>query len=221
MKHCKHCDVDIVGDRKKCPLCHTALPDNEPMSEEVYPMIPTVYHQFHILFKILLFVSVLIAIAVITINLIFEKSGLWSIFVVGGVLCVWLSLGLAIRKRRNIPKSILYQVFLISVICVLWDFFTGWNRWSIDYVVPILCASGMISLLLLSWILKWGIENIIVYFCIDIFFGIVPIVFYLTGQLRVVVPSILCVAGSLVSIAALIIFKGESIWAELRRRFYV
>ena len=46
----------------------------------------------------------------------------------------WLSLALAVRKRKNIPKGMLYQVALLSIICMIWDFATGWNGWSIDYV---------------------------------------------------------------------------------------
>lgn len=221
MMRCKHCEINVSGERERCPLCHSELTREGAKSPDIFPFIPTVYHQHSFIFKIMLFASVVLVIAAAAINLIFIETGPWAMFVLGGVLCVWLSIFLAIQKRKNIPKGLLYQVVFISAVSVIWDLLTGFEKWSIDYVIPILCASMMVAMPLLSLFLKWGIENIITYFAINILFGIVPIIFYFTGILNVIIPSILCVACSLVSVAALAIFKGESIWAELRRRLYM
>lgn len=216
MLHCDKCSVDVGGKRDICPLCQGRL--SGEASRESFPLVPTIYRQFHLLFKILLFVSVTFGIIAIAINLILEDTGWWSLIVVGGTLSMWLSLSLAIRKRKNIPKTIVYQVVLLSLICIVWDFLTVWNGWSIDYVIPILFLSGIAAMAVLTKVLSWEIENIIIYLCIDALFGIVPIIFYFTHILGVVIPSVICVAGCVLSLAFLCIFKGDSIWAELKRR---
>lgn len=225
MRTCEKCNVRVVGERESCPLCQndlsSAKENANSKSEEVFPLVPTIYHQFSFIFKLLIFISVVAVLVSVSVNLILPDYGAWSLFVVGGVACLWISLALAIRKRKNIPKNMMYQVVIISVGCVLWDVFTGWRGWSVDYVIPILCIAVMISLAVLSIILNWKFENIIIYFCIEALFCIVPLIFYLTGILHVVIPSIICSLCSVVSIAAIIIFKGDSIWAELKRRLYI
>lgn len=216
MRHCNKCGVDIDGGPSRCPLCQGPL-TGEP-SKGVFPFIPTIYHKFHMFFKVFLFICILGAVTSVAANLLMDDSPPWSLFVVLGMGCVWLSLTLAVRKRKNIPKGMLYQTCLISVICVLWDALTGWNHWSLDFVVPILCLSGIITMAILSKILDWEIENTIIYLWIDALFGIVPLIFYFTDLLVIKIPSIICVAGSIISLAAIIIFKGDSIWAELKRK---
>lgn len=219
MEHCKNCKIDVAGKRRRCPLCQGNLSGTP--TEESFPVIPTIYHQFNFLFKILLFITIAGAVIAVAINLIFEETGLWSHFVVFGVICLWLSLSFAIRKRKNIPKGLLYQVILLSLLCIFWDFLTGWRGWSIDYAIPILCLSVMAAMAVLSKVLEWQIENIIIYFCIDALFGIIPLIFVLTRIVNVRIPSIICVAGSILSVAAIAVFKGDSIWAELKRRLYL
>ena len=56
---------------------------------------------------------------------------------------------------------------------------------------------------------------------IDAVFGIVPLVFLLTGMLAVILPSLLCVGISVISMAALFLFEGERMMTELRRRLHI
>ena len=56
------------------------------------------------------------------------------------------SLAFALHKWRNIPKNMIYQVVILSLLAVVWDRFTGWHGWSLDYVIPILCVTAMVSM---------------------------------------------------------------------------
>ena len=147
-----------------------------------------------------------LAVVSVAVNLLLPQSGLWSLFVLAGIGCLWISLAIAIRKRHNIPKNMLYQVVVISGLSALWDWLTGWRGWSIDYVIPIVCVCAMAALGILSRVMKWQISDLLVYFCLDGVFGIVPIIFYITGCLHVPYPSIVCVAVSVISLAAILLF---------------
>lgn len=220
MKHCEKCNVDVTGKRENCPLCQSQLERiDDQQSIDIFKPVQTVYHQYAMFFKIFLFATIAASVVSVAVNMLLPETGLWSIFVVGGLFCVWVSLFIAVRKRRNIPKGLIYQVVIISVFCVIWDLATGWRGWSIDYVFPIMCIATMITIAILAKVLEWKIEHIMVYFIIDSIFGIVPLIFFLTGMLTVPYPSIICVAGSIISIAAIVIFNGGNILSELRRRF--
>ena len=96
----------------------------------------------------------------------------------------------AFHYRRNVPKSILYQVVVSCVLTVLWDYSTGWQGWSIDYVIPSACVVAMLVLAITArWCLKLNLGSFIVYFTIAALFAIVPVMFYVRGMLQVVYPS--------------------------------
>ena len=60
----------------------------------------------------------------------------WFWFAGAGCACAWLVVMVAYYKRRNILKNEMWQLLLISVIAILWDRFTGWKGWSVDFVIP-------------------------------------------------------------------------------------
>ena len=70
-------------------------------------------------------------------------------------------------------------------------------------------------------ILKIGVRDLIVYLFIDIIFGFIPIIFILTGILSVAFPSVICVATSAISLSALILFQGDNMKAELRKKMHI
>lgn len=146
MKYCEQCKVSVTGQRSRCPLCQSVLRDEGEPYEEVFPVIPTVYNRFQFFFKLLIFASAVLGIVSAVINLLLPQSGVWSLFVLGGIGCLWVFLFIAVRKRNNIPKNILWQVAVTILFCLLWDLFTGWHGWSVDYVVPSICVAAMAAL---------------------------------------------------------------------------
>src|SRR5699024_11271684 len=54
----------------------------------------------------------------------------WSLFVAGGVACLWLLLYISIARRRNVLKALTQQVVAVCALGVLWDLCTGWRAWS-------------------------------------------------------------------------------------------
>ena len=138
MKYCAKCKVTVTGAGTRCPLCQGGLQENgEPdVRGAIFPNIPDTLHKHSLFFRILILVSVAAVVICGVINLILPEHGWWSLFVLAGVVCGWISLAVAFHYRRNVPKSILYQVVVVCVLTTLWDYWTGWHGWSIDYVIP-------------------------------------------------------------------------------------
>lgn len=221
MKRCEKCRVDVAGDRKYCPLCQNELGEAEGEVREAFPRIPTIYHQYNLFFRILILVSIVAGVTCVTINLLVPDSGWWSVFVVAGFICLWVSLAIGVRKRKNIPKNMMYQVVVLSLLGVGWDLLTGWRGWSLDYLFPIVCMCAMLTFSILYRVLHMHLSDVLIYLILDAFFGILPVVFFFTGLLRVPYPSLICAASSVISLSVLLLFEGESLAAELRRRLHV
>ena len=224
MKICEKCDVIISGGFIKCPLCrHTLVSESGENNNgrDIFPFIPLVRHKHSFLLNLVLLISAAVVIISFIINWMMPQSGFWSLFVIAGVACVWLSLFVAIRKRNNLLKNISYQVTIVSILSVFWDIFTGWYGWSVDFFIPIAFVSAMSATAVLAHIFKIQTETYIIYSFLLMLYGIIPAVFVLSGLSVIIYPSLICVAGSLFSFAALLIFEGRNMAAELKRRLHL
>jgi hypothetical protein len=221
MQDCVHCRVKILGDHTVCPLCSGILEGKKDPDEDVFPHIPTIYQEFNMFIRILILISIVAVVASFAINMIFTSDSRWSILVAAGVLCMWISLFFIIRKKHNIAKTILWQVGIISVLSFIWDRSMGWIGWSIDYVIPTICLIAMIVMAVGAKILKIGVRDLIVYLMIDAIFGFIPAIFIIFGWANVIFPSVVCVAASIISLSALILFEGENMKIEIRKRMHI
>lgn len=230
MKYCKKCKVSVPSCRARCPLCQGILsgPDAEELSAqelaaegEVFPYIPTVYRQYNLFFRTMIFVSLVIAVSAFVLNFLFFDDNWWSLFVIAGVAAVWITVAMAIRKRSTFCKRILYQVVTLSVLLVLFDLFTGWYRWSVNFIIPGLCIFALISVAIIALVMHRRIENYIIYLFVTGLFGIFPLLFLVTGWATITWPSVVSIALSILSCSGLFLFEGNASWAELKKRLHM
>lgn len=221
MRYCRRCGLTVAGQRKYCPLCQAELEKQDTEEDEIFPEIPTIFRKYNVFFRSLILASVIISVTGIIINILIPADFWWSFFVAGGIGCLWISMAIAISKRNNIPKNILYQVFIISVCAVAWDFCTNWRAWSVNYVIPITCTLAMLSMAIIAKVTNLHVRDYIIYLMIAMLFGIIPVAFILTGIVKVLYPSLICVAASIISLTALILFEGDNMRAELKRRLHL
>ncbi|MBQ6809250.1 MAG: hypothetical protein IJP09_00910 [Clostridia bacterium] len=219
MKHCSKCKLDVRTNSEVCPLCQNKLTgENE---EAMYPTIPTIYKKFELFFKIFFMASIGLAVVCVATNLMFSPSNAWWPFAVFGIFCIWLSVFHIIKRRKNIPKTILTQAVISAVLCVIWDFWTGWHGWSIDFVLPIIFTVAMIGLFIVARCLKLKEQEYIMHFTTIVVFCIITVIFYALDITNIVIPSIICFSSGIITLAALIIFDGKSMKEELRKRFHL
>lgn len=221
MKHCESCKVDIIGERRICPLCGQILVGEANGTKSVFPYVPSIQKQFGMLIKIITISAIVCCVIAVAINMMIPQSGWWSVFVVMGVICLFVSTTVAINKSSNPPKNIIYQATTVIISCVLWDLLTGWYGWSIDFILPLAAISAMLSLSVTAMVLKIPMEDTLLYLLIASFYGIIPIIFILTKSINVIYPSLICCALSIIYLATLIVFRGKHINSELEKRFHL
>lgn len=220
MLYCKNCKTHLAGNYKRCPLCQGDLTGEANPAENVFPVIHPSKAENHALITRLAFATVVITAVCIAVNLIVPAGGWWFLFVIGGFCSFWLSLILVLKKRKNIPKTILWQVILLSLMAFAWDYFTGFQGWSLNYVLPILCTNAMIAMSVIAKIRKLDIQNYILYLIIDCAFGIMSFVLLVTGRIQLIIPTAICFASTIIFLAALLFFEGKALYAEIQRRFH-
>ncbi|NLY69536.1 MAG: hypothetical protein GX067_07075 [Clostridiales bacterium] len=219
MKYCEKCSVSVRGDRELCPLCQSRLTgEGEP---EPFPAVSSVYRQFERLFKWLLFATVSAAIICVAINLMLPDTGAWSLFALLGLGCFWIIMYLSIKRKSGIARYIANQAAVVAVGSVVWDYVTGWRGWSLDYAMPIAFTAAMLAITVVSRVLRSDAGDYITSLVLIGLGGLIPLVFYFTGVLLIVIPSIICVACSLILFVGLLVFKGSEMKYELSKRFHV
>lgn len=219
MKYCKSCKASVQGMPTRCPLCQGALEGDGTPSP--FPPLHPAPRARTLFLRLLVFVSVAAAVICVLVNWMLPHTGAWSLFVVAGIACLWLSLGVAIRKRRSLLKNITWQAVLLSALAVVWDICTHWHGWSVNFVVPCIFLATMLLTPLLARLLRMPSNAYLVYFCLVFSFGLIPVAFLLTGLVTVPLPSFLSVGCSALSLLALCVFGGRAMLQELHRRFHL
>ena len=218
MLNCRKCGVQIHGEKCCCPLCQGEL-NGEP-DIDVFPNVKQNKYSFNFALRLLSFIGIVIIVLAFTINVIFFKGVWWALIVAAATGCLWISASTAIIQRKHIFMAITWQLVFITGALVLWDLCIGWKRWSLDYVIPCACIISMLSMVVISKIMKVPPEEHIFYLVLDAIYGIVPVIFIFTGCLKVIYPSAICVCLSLISIAALVLFEGKKIKAQISKKFH-
>ena len=148
MQYCHNCKVNINGNKKCCPLCQGTLSGEAEPLKEAYPTpIPPKYNS-PLLLKLINFTAVAIIVIAFAVNIMIPTDIWWSLFVAGGTVCAWITVSVSIIYRKKLFKNITWQLFIITGLALLWDTFTGWLGWSLDYVIPCCCAATTISIII-------------------------------------------------------------------------
>jgi len=133
----------------------------------------------------------------------------------------WLTIGIAVKKRGRPLKSVFWQVCVLSILVLAWDYGMGWRGWSLNYVLPILYICTMFAMAVIARILRLSPADSLLYLVLNILLGLVPLVLLLCGALRVVYLAVICAAVSAIFLAVLILFEGPALKGELLRRLHL
>lgn len=131
MSYCVNCGVELSDSEKDCPLCGAPVINPAKVNEEEtippYPSrLENIYHGIDVRYGVLL-ATIGMAIPVVCcllIDIFMHKRISWSLFVAGGMVCVFVwFLFPFLLKKRNPYLLILYNaatllVYLAGVFCI-------------------------------------------------------------------------------------------------------
>jgi hypothetical protein len=174
--------------------------------------------------RVLFLASLAVILASFVVQLLFSRGvegigALRSVWL--GVITMWLVVLMAVRKRRNVAKGTVYLVVLVGLICVYWDYLTGWHGWSLNYAVPIVCACSIVALLITVRVMRIEVGEHIVYSGLTVLLGLAPIGFLAFGWVTTPLPSAICGALSVVVLVLLQLARGAEVRHELSKRLHL
>lgn len=146
----------------------------------------------------------------------------WPLITAGGIASMWLALAIGFYKRYNLMKNAMWQLMIVSLSCILWDAVTGWDGWSVNFVLPCVCMAILLSMLIISRVQRHTAKDYMIYYVMAGGYGVIfPLVLLLVGVIKIRYLAILCIVVCFLFLAALVIFKGKEFKRELHKKFHV
>lgn len=177
-------------------------------------------YQGLLFFQCFSFLCIALVVLTIMANIIFSPGQYWAAFVAGGVLSMWAALAIGFFKRHNLLKNGIWQLVILSLACILWDRFTGWQGWSIDFACPAICLVILVSFQIIVRIQKLAVTEYIIYYIMAGLLGMVPLLLLFLGIVQNIYLSVICGGISFLFLTGLLIFKGKDILLELQKKLH-
>lgn len=221
MLYCEHCKVKVTGIGTKCPLCSCRLV-GEP--ENDYPQYPILGHstsKMYLIYRLMKMAAIVSSVISILINYIEYNGTLWSMFVVAGLACGWLIMSIGVSRKANLIKLLQWELYITCALAIIWDYFTGWYRWSIEFVLPCACIACMVLIFILSTILKKQPKEYLIYLTLVDVLGFLPILFIIIEWVNIKLPSVICIGVSTVLLVGIFLFKRHAAYGEIKKKLHV
>ena len=164
------------------------------------------------------FLCIVVAVVCGMLNYLTLETLNWFWFAAAGCFCGWLVVFVAYAKRRNILKNETWQLLIITVLCILWDHFTGWRGWSLDFVFPFGSLAVLGSVPVIARVNHLESEEYLYYFMQAAMIGCVPLIFLWTDLVHYKIPSVVCVGISFLVLAGLFIFQKKNMTREFHKK---
>lgn len=168
--------------------------------------------------QIFSFLCIVVAVVCGMLNYLTLETLNWFWFAAAGCFCGWLVVFVAYAKRRNILKNESWQLLIITVLCILWDHFTGWRGWSLDFVFPFGSLAVLGSVPVIARVNHLKSEEYLYYFMQAAMIGCVPLILLWTDLVHYKIPSVVCVGISFLVLAGLFIFQKKNMTREFHKK---
>src|SRR5699024_7844160 len=138
-----------------------------------------------------------------------------------GIITMWLAVLTLIRKRRNIAKSLLYLLIILSLMYIYLDYTIGWSAWSLTYAVPIICSSTLISMIITAIMTRMKPGDYVLYWAAVAILSLVPMIFLLIGWIQFQTPSLISSGFGLIVLIYMLVKKGQVIWGVIKEQTFI
>ena len=219
MNKCNKCNVYINTKTNKCPLCGCNIAKKG--GNNIFPHVNYIYKKYHLMMKIILFLSLCGAIISLYINYSISHRLSWSYFVVLGIISFWITLTISIKSHKNIIKMLFLEMTILILLSFLWDFITGFKAWSINYCLPFISISYIVGISIIRLFLKKLEKEFIFYLIVSSLIGIIPGILIIFNKVSIYWPSYISVIISIVMLLFLFVFNRKQVKNELEKRFHI
>lgn len=220
MSRCRQCNIEVLDETQRCPLCGTVLEPTVEV-ENMYPDIRLKSRKLVFISRLYLFVSIVIEIILVNVcmlsevqSLVYIISGLVLLF--GYIVIRYAILGTSGYIAKTVVLTIIAVIMLVAI-----DFSVGYNGWSVNYAFPsgiLLIDAGILILMAVNR------KNWQSYLMLQIFMVLCSTVAMILNLVHIVTDPIVSIVAMNVSVILLlgtVIIGGRRARVELKRRFHI
>lgn len=220
MSRCKQCNVEILDETERCPLCHSVLEKTVEV-ENMYPNVRTMTRRLALLSRIYLFVAILVEALLIYLNVLSDSEMFWSAIPGLAMLYGYLVLRYAILGKSGYKGKIIVLTLIAILMVVAIDFVVGYRGWSVNYALPSAILLVDAGILILMCINRRNWQSYMMWQIFMILCSVVPLVLYAVGIVTAPLLAVLAFAFSTALFLGTLIIGDRRARTELRRRFHV
>ena len=232
MKHCRECNIDIDTNRVTCPFCRDILDDIDDKKTvmETYEAYKETPYKNHTVRKIFLFISLVAIFVCVLVNFLTFSGSFWSLFVVGGILYLWILIRFTIMSRQNIALKLLLQAIGIGLILFFIQIDNRSVHWLMPYALPFMMVATTLAITLLIFIKIMRYKDYMLYLIMVALLGIIPLILcfvettqylFMVGDKLIIWPSIVCCSYAGFTILGMFVFGERATKTEFIKRFHV
>ena len=220
MSRCKQCNVEILDETERCPLCHSVLEKTVEV-ENMYPNVRTMTRRLALLSRIYLFVAILVEALLIYLNVLSDSEMFWSAIPGLAMLYGYLVLRYAILGKSGYKGKIIVLTLIAILMVVAIDFVVGYRGRSVNYALPSAILLVDAGILILMCINRRNWQSYMMWQIFMILCSVVPLVLYAVGIVTAPLLALLAFAFSTALFLGTLIIGDRRARTELRRRFHV
>lgn len=220
MSRCKQCNVEILDETERCPLCHSVLEKTVEV-ENMYPNVRTMTRRLALLSRIYLFVAILVEALLIYLNVLSDSEMFWSAIPGLAMLYGYLVLRYAILGKSGYKGKTIVLTLIAILMVVAIDFVVGYRGWSVNYALPSAILLVDAGILILMCINRRNWQSYMMWQIFMILCSVVPLVLYAVGIVTAPLLALLAFAFSTALFLGTLIIGDRRARTELRRRFHV
>ncbi len=219
MSKCRNCNIEILDNAPRCPLCHGALEtggDSLPM----YPDVRSPAKKLALAARIYLFCALVLESLLMMLCITLKLRLLWCIIPGLGLLYVYLLLRYALLGQNGYQAKTFVLTLMAVLMAVAADFAMGYRGWSVDYVLPLGIIFIDISVFVLIFANRRGWQSYIIWEIFMLLCSLIPALLYLLGLDHNAWFAFLPLVLSTYLLIGSMIIGGRRARLELKRRFH-
>lgn len=174
-----------------------------------------------LLIKILLGVSVGMAIILTIINKLTTPKIHWAALVNAGIIYIWITVRYAINKRTNIAGHVMIQAIAIALLTTYIDYNLGFKGWALEISIPIIIMIANITMLVLTIVshrkyIRYAIYQLVICIC-----SLIPIYFIQKALIDNYVLSYVAIGISIINFILTILLSARDVKEAIIRKFHM
>ncbi len=178
-------------------------------------------NKYNFVLRLFMFISVVIASTCLLINILTYTGVLWSAYVAGTLLYIWITVAYPIFTKRKLGQIIVISTIATAIYVYSLELATRTKGWGLTYVTPFLFIAStlFITFVILLKRLKW--REYAVYQTVMVIMGFLPVIFCAVGLVTAIWPSIFSAFYSFLTVIGMFIFGDKKYKDELIKRFHL